>query len=142
MLRLAQERKVLSIVADQHGAPTLADDIASTIVVLARQLVDRPDDASLRGTFHFTNSGETTWAGFASEIFKMSALNGGPSAEVRPITTAEYPTLARRPESSRLDLSKIASIANIRPRHWAEALRVAIEAKYQTKTPINIAGDA
>lgn len=127
MLKRAKERKELRIVADQYGAPTSAPDIAATIVVLARHLVDRPGDAALRGIFHLTNAGETTWAGFATEIFKVSTEYGGPSASVVPIPTSEYPTAARRPASSRLDISKIAKLEGVKLRHWAEALRAVFQ---------------
>jgi dTDP-4-dehydrorhamnose reductase len=137
MLRLAKERKELHVVDDQYGAPTSAYDIAAAIVVLARHLVDRPHDTSLRGIFHFANAGETTWAGFATEIFKISAERGGPSARVIPIATAQYPTPARRPVYSRLHTSKIAQLDGIKVRHWTEALRAsfgALEANSPAKS--------
>jgi dTDP-4-dehydrorhamnose reductase len=127
MLKLAKDRKELPIVADQYGAPASASDIAATIIVLARHLIDRPHDASLRGTFHFTNAGETTWSDFATEIFKISSEHGGPSARVTPIPTSQYSTSARRPMSSRLDISRISQLEGIKVRHWAEALRAVFE---------------
>jgi dTDP-4-dehydrorhamnose reductase len=136
MLRLAKEHQELRIVADQSGAPTSAYDIAAAIVVLARHLVDRPHDTSLRGIFHFANAGETTWAGFATEIFKISAERGGPSARVIPIPTVQYPTPALRPASSRLDPSKISQLKGVRLRHWTEALRATFEGQ-ETTSAVN-----
>ena len=127
MLKLARERKEIRVVADQFGAPTSASDTASAIVAVARHLVDRPQDAALRGIFHLANTGETSWAGFATEIFKVSAEYGGPSASVIPIATSEYPTAARRPASSRLDISKITQLEGVRLRPWAEALRAVFQ---------------
>ena len=127
MLRLAEQRDEIAVVDDQRGAPTSAHDIAPAIAVLARRLVDSPHDASLRGVFHMTNKGEATWADFATEIFKISKAQGGPSARVNRIATAEFPTAARRPMYSILDLSKISQIEDISMRHWTEALQSAMK---------------
>lgn len=126
MLRLARERDEIPVVDDQRGAPTSAHDIAPAIVAFARHLVHSPHDASLRGVFHLTNKGEATWADFATEIFKISKARGGPSARVKRITTAEFPTAARRPLYSILDMSKISQIKDISMRHWTEALQSAM----------------
>lgn len=122
MLRLAAERDEIRVVADQHGAPTSALDLAAAIERIARNLMASPGAASLRGLFHLTNSGATTWAGFAAEIFAMSAELGGPRARVVPIPTSDYPTPARRPMRSRLDIAKVADVHGIAPRDWREAL--------------------
>ncbi|WP_062211053.1 dTDP-4-dehydrorhamnose reductase [Aureimonas sp. AU12] len=106
MLRLAETRDVLKVVGDQQGTPTYAPDIAAGIVAVAERMVAGPDEAASHGVFHMVAGGETTWAGFAAEIFAHSALDGGPSALVEPITTAEYPTPARRPANSRLDTAR------------------------------------
>jgi dTDP-4-dehydrorhamnose reductase len=106
MLRLAHERDVLRVVADQHGAPTYAPDIAAGILAVARVVLAEPQADRWRGVFHMTAAGDTTWAGFAEEIFRQSAGRGGPSARVEPITTADYPTPARRPKNSRLNTEK------------------------------------
>ncbi|MBB3998229.1 dTDP-4-dehydrorhamnose reductase [Aureimonas pseudogalii] len=102
MLRLAETRDVLRVVADQLGTPTYAPDIAEGVVRVARRLRE-PGASDATGVFHMVCEGETNWAGFAGEIFAVSALDGGPSALVEPITTAEYPTPAKRPANSRLD---------------------------------------
>ena len=122
MLRLAASRPEIGVVADQHGAPTLASDIAAAVIAVAGNLVAAPDRADLRGTFHMAGAGETTWAGFAAEIFRQSAARGGPSDVVRPITTADYPTPAARPANSRLDCSRLAAIHGVAMPHWQEAL--------------------
>jgi dTDP-4-dehydrorhamnose reductase len=127
MLRLAGDRDEIRVVADQHGTPTSARDLAAAIEQIARNLVAGPNEASLRGLFHLTNSGVTTWAGFATEIFAMSAALGGPHARVIPIATADYPTPARRPTRSQLDIAKIARNHGIRPREWRQALQTVME---------------
>jgi dTDP-4-dehydrorhamnose reductase len=128
MLRLAETRDEIRVVADQIGAPTSALSIAAAIEKIARNLKDHPDQDRLYGLFHLTDGGETSWAGFAEEIFRLSKSQGGPAARVIPITTAEYPTLARRPASSRLDLTKIGAEHSIVTPHWTEALRAAMAA--------------
>jgi dTDP-4-dehydrorhamnose reductase len=129
MLRLATQRDELRVVEDQYGAPTSAFDIAAAILTLAHNLVDRPEDASLRGIFHFANAGETTWADFAREIFKLSAERGGASVRVVPIPTSQYPTPARRPAYSVLDIAKIGQVHGVEPPHWKQALRAVLQAR-------------
>jgi dTDP-4-dehydrorhamnose reductase len=126
MLRLAGDREEVRVVADQQGSPTSALDIAMALEHVARNLVDRPDESLLRGTFHVTNAGQTSWAGFAAEIFKLAAGYGGPSARVVPIETAQYPTPARRPAFSCLDTSKIEKIHSVLLPKWGEALAVVL----------------
>ncbi len=124
MLRLAGDRDEVSVVSDQHGCPTFAGDLAGAIATVTRALIAHADAPA--GTYHFVNAGEATWSGFASAIFAASAARGGPSARVKPITTAEYPTPARRPGNSRLATAKIEAAFGIRPRPWQDALGEAI----------------
>ena len=85
---------------------------ASTVV---DNLLAAPEDQHLRGLFHFTGRGETTWAGFAAAVFAASRRRGGPFARVENITTADYPTAARRPARSSLDSRRIAAVHGIAP---------------------------
>lgn len=110
MLRLARDKETIRVVSDQHGTPTYALDIASGIVTVARRVVANREADDWRGIFHLVASGETTWAGFAEEIFRVSGKFGGPTARVEPITSADYPTVARRPMNSRLDTTKFSYI--------------------------------
>jgi dTDP-4-dehydrorhamnose reductase len=120
MLRLAGDRDELKVVADQLGCPTSALDIADAIVAIAGTL--KSPQAGKFGLFNLCGSGETSWAGFAEEIFRQSARRGGPSARVHPITTAEYPTPARRPANSRLDCSRLERVYGIRLPDWRSSL--------------------
>src|SRR5262245_62749458 len=70
MLRLGTERDVIKVVADQHGTPTAATDIADVIFLVTIRILQAEPTF---GTFHLTNSGRTTWYGFASRIFEISA---------------------------------------------------------------------
>lgn len=125
MLRLADDRDEVSVVADQVGNPTGALDIADGIVMVAGNLVGS-DDPGLRGIFHMTAAGEASWADFAEGIFAASAARGGPSARVRRITTADYPTPAARPANSRLDCGLIARIHGVTLPAWQGALDTVI----------------
>lgn len=120
MLRLAKTRPQLNVVADQRGCPTFADDLADALLTIAEK-------GGPAGVYHAAGAGETTWAEFAKEIFALSAARGGPSAEVAPIPTSEYPTPAKRPANSRLDCSKLAADYGVRLRPWREALAQCID---------------
>lgn len=124
MLRLAGDREELAVVADQLGNPTSALDIADGILQVASNLHANSSPA-LRGIFHMSAAGEATWADFAVAIFSASEAVGGPAARVRRISTAEYPTPAKRPQNSRLDCSKLANAHRVRLPEWrASAMQV------------------
>jgi dTDP-4-dehydrorhamnose reductase len=110
----------LRVVDDQRGSPTGAADLAAALVTIATRLADNPDAPT--GTFHFSNAGATSWAGFAAEIFRQSARRGSPSAEVVPIATVDYPTPATRPANSLLSHAAITTAYGIEPRSWQDAL--------------------
>ena len=122
MLRLAATRDELRIVADQRGCPTSTADLADAILSIAPRLIA---GAQVWGTYHFAGTGVTTWHGFASRIVAAQAPLTGRSPRVTPITTAEYPTAARRPANSALDCEKFARAFGIRARAWeAETDRI------------------
>lgn len=120
MLRLAADRPALRVVEDQEGCPTSARDIAEALKTITLRLIDDPDAPT--GVYHFVNAGSTTWAGLAREIMALSAARGGPSATVEGITTADYPTPARRPSNSRLDTRLITRDYGVTPRPWQDAV--------------------
>ena len=120
MLRIGAERNTLRVVDDQRGSPTSAADLARALMTIAIRLVEDPEAPT--GTFHFSNAGAVSWAGFATEIFRQSAERGGPTATVEPITTADYPTPARRPANSLLSHDALRHAYGIDPRPWSDAL--------------------
>ncbi|WP_066775838.1 dTDP-4-dehydrorhamnose reductase [Sphingomonas sp. CCH5-D11] len=120
MLRVGAERDTLTVVDDQRGSPTAAADLAQALMAITLRLVE--DEGAPTGTFHFSNAGETSWAGFAAEIFRQAADRGGVSAKVTPITTDQYPTPARRPANSLLSHDAIRAAYGIAPRPWQDAL--------------------
>jgi dTDP-4-dehydrorhamnose reductase len=125
MLRLAGDRDEVSVVSDQLGNPTSALDIADGILKVAANLVGN-DDPARRGVFHMTARGEASWADFAESIFAASDALGGPSAAVKRITTANYPTAATRPANSRLNCSLVERVHGVALPEWHGALETVI----------------
>lgn len=126
MLRLAGDRDELGVVGDQVGNPTSALAIADGIIQVATNMVADSSPA-LRGTFHMTAQGEASWADFAQAIFTASAARGGPSASVRAIGTADYPTPATRPANSRLDCGRIARVHGVTLPDWRTSLDIVMD---------------
>lgn len=126
MLRLGETRNELSVVEDQHGCPTSADDIADAILKIAANVLNDNSD-QLRGVFHLTGHGNTTWADFAKAIFSVVEEVQGKHIEVQGITTSEYPTPAKRPKNSLLDCSKLRAIHAIKVSHWEGSVRQTVK---------------
>ena len=119
MLALAALRDEVSVIADQIGRPTWARDCADAALLAVDALAA---SSGLAGIYHLSGAGDATWAELAATVFDESARRGGPTARVRPITTEEYPTPARRPANSRLDCGKIEATLTWRCRPWRESL--------------------
>jgi dTDP-4-dehydrorhamnose reductase len=121
MLRLMRERGAVRVVADQFGSPTSADSIARALWVIA----GHPE---VHGVLHWTDAGKTTWYDFARAIAEEGAAAGilPPAIEVTAITTAQYPTAARRPASSVLDTRRSVEILGIAPPPWRAQLRATL----------------
>jgi dTDP-4-dehydrorhamnose reductase len=131
MIRLAREREALRVVSDQWGAPTAARCIAAAVM----EMIDRGSSdlpgmfARSGGLVHLTNSGSTSWHGFASAIVdglrkRRAALKAG---QVASITTADYPTKAVRPANSRLDLGRLERVYGVVPPAWPDALATELD---------------
>ena len=127
MLKLGKARETLNVVSDQIGSPTWARDIAEAIADLSQQpqTLDTPNREALFGTYHYTNSGVASWYDFAIAIFEEAAALGIPLKiqTVKPITTADYPTPAKRPAYSVLSNQKIAELLGHNAPHWRTSLR-------------------
>jgi dTDP-4-dehydrorhamnose reductase len=123
MLRLGAEREQLNVVCDQIGCPTGADDLAEVIMAVITQ------SAATGKTWHAVNRGSTSWHGLAEHIFACAALAGYRVPVIKPITTAEYPTPARRPANSRLSTDRIQADLGLVLRPWQDAVS-AIMAEY------------
>ncbi len=120
MLRLANDREEVAVVCDQRGNPTSALDIADGVLKVVTNLCadTKPDQ---RGIFHMTGAGEADWAEFAEAIFAASVAEGGPRARVKPISTADYPTPAKRPANSRLACDKLAFLHGVSLPDWRQS---------------------
>jgi dTDP-4-dehydrorhamnose reductase len=121
MLQLGQERDLIQVVADQYGCPTYAADLAEAILRIVVKA--RGDGQIAWGTYHYCGKGMTTWHGFAQAIFDLAGRHASfRIKKIKPITTAEYPTSAKRPGNSVLDCSLIEKTYNIHPKPWRESL--------------------
>jgi dTDP-4-dehydrorhamnose reductase len=116
MLRLGAERDQMSVVDDQIGCPSNAEDIAAAILTVADNLGSRS------GTWHMVNGGEATWYDLAAHIYAETKRRGLPTPTLSPITTADYPTPARRPANSRLSTARLTQDFDITPRAWQDAV--------------------
>lgn len=120
MLNLASSRNELSVVADQVGAPTYAGSIADTTRMLVERVLEqggiKPEQV---GVYHFTCQGQTSWCEFAKAIFVENGVN---DITVNGISTQEYPTPAKRPAYSVLNLDKLKNTFGLSLPHWGTAL--------------------
>jgi dTDP-4-dehydrorhamnose reductase len=123
MLNAARKTDRLRVVADQRGSPTAAADLAAAILAIA----DGWDDARC-GLYHAAGSGETTWHGLACAVFERAARHGLRRPQVEAITTADWPTPARRPPDSRLDCSRLARAWGVVLPHWEESVARTVDA--------------
>ena len=119
ILMLGDTKDEINVVADQKGCPTWAHDLAVALLALLKK--NGKDE--VQETFHFTNEGQITWYDFATAIMEI----GEKKCKVNPITTDQYPTKAKRPAYSVLDLSKIKEYAGIEIPDWKESLVKCIE---------------
>ncbi|MFZ9745574.1 MAG: dTDP-4-dehydrorhamnose reductase [Opitutaceae bacterium] len=122
MQRLAREREELRVVADQHGCPTWSRMIAEATAQALRCLHTPGDARAVTGTYHLCASGQTTWHAFARAIVEAQPADLRRCRDVRAITTAEYPTPARRPAYSVLDTTKLERVFGLRLPDWRESL--------------------
>jgi dTDP-4-dehydrorhamnose reductase len=131
MLRLAADREKLTVVADQFGAPTSAAVMAD----LTAQLVGRYAREGAKkfpyGVYHAVNSGETHWCDYARFVVGTAIAAGKPLKatpdNITPITTAQYPTPAKRPANSRLDTKKFRNTFGLRLPPWQESLQHVLQ---------------
>lgn len=121
MLRLSQTRDALNVVDDQIGGPTPAGDIAATLLIMARAL----QDGAQGGIYHYAGQPDTSWAGFAREIFARA----GRAVAVTGIPTSDYPTPAARPLNSRLDCDAVYRDFGVKPCDWRKGLATALGAE-------------
>ena len=115
MLRLMKEKESIGVVSDQYGSPTYAADLALAIMRIIKSNKSRENP----GIYHYSNTGTTNWHAFAVAIKNISASN----CTVNPITTADYPTAAKRPAYSVLDTAKIKEVFPVETPGWRDSLQ-------------------
>jgi dTDP-4-dehydrorhamnose reductase len=120
MLRLADEGKPLTVVADQFGRPTAARDLARFILSQADRLAAAKAGDEAFGVFHYANAGEVSWKDFAEGIFGLAYGARAPS--VASALTADWPAPARRPLRGTLDTSKLERVFDVRLKPWHDAV--------------------
>ncbi|MBK6961415.1 MAG: dTDP-4-dehydrorhamnose reductase [Gammaproteobacteria bacterium] len=126
MLKLGAERTSLAVVADQRGGPTYAPAIARVLLRLLRQRFDGAPPTG--GIYHFGGFPQVSWCEFAQAIFAEAVRFGllMRAPEVRPITTAEYPTAAMRPRNARLSCVKLGRVLEGLGNDWRPGLAAAL----------------
>ena len=126
MLRLAETRDELGVVDDQLGNPTSAFDIADAVLAVVDKLMDgKAGDPC--GTYHFAGTGSASWCGFARAIFDIAGPRLAKVPAVNAITTADYPTPARRPANSRLDTGLFEATFAYKAPAWRDSLSKTLE---------------
>ena len=123
MLRLAQERERLTVIDDQHGAPTGAELIADVTAHAIRCALQKPE---LCGLYHLVAGGETSWHGYASHVIararELRPDLGWAVAEIAPVPTSAFPTPAKRPLNSRLDTHKLQQAFGLSLPFWQQGV--------------------
>ncbi|AYG68772.1 MULTISPECIES: dTDP-4-dehydrorhamnose reductase [unclassified Rhizobium] len=126
ILRLAQERDTLNVVADQVGAPTSAALIADVTRAVLERMVGSGAPEDFSGSYHLTAQGSTSWHGYAAHILREALAGNFKLAlsreALKPIWTAEYPAPAKRPANSRLDCAKLMQRFGITLPAWQEGV--------------------
>ena len=117
MLGAGKVRDRLTVVGDQKGCPTSAQDLAAAILGIAAR-IDEGWQPEFAGVFHAAGSGWTTWHGLAVAVFEDAGRLGAKVPVVDAIRTADWPTPARRPADSRLDCGKLARVFGVRQPEW------------------------
>ena len=127
MLKLGFTHPEIGVVDDQRGNPTYANHLAEAILSIAKQIAGAPAIDPRFGVYHAVNTGETSWCGLAQEVFRQTGARGFKLPQVKPITTAEFPTPANRPANSRLNSSKLRQAFGVALPSWQQGVSDCIE---------------
>lgn len=115
--RLGQERDSLSVIFDQIGTPTYANDLAKAIIIIIKE------KCATAGIFHFSNEGACSWYDFAHSILKLQDI----ACEIIPVESTEFPSKVARPKYSVLNKKAIKTAYNITIPHWEESLQQCLK---------------
>lgn len=126
MLRIAQQKDSLGVVADQFGGPTYAGDVAAALIIIAKTITDSKNTFNTEhyGIYHFSGIPHVSWYKFAQVIFDKAVEQKilVKSPNVNMIKTEQYPTSAKRPANSKLNTKKITTVFNIPASDWKSRL--------------------
>jgi dTDP-4-dehydrorhamnose reductase len=123
MIRVMSEKDEITVVNDQIGSPTYAADLAETILRIIESFHTHHSPLTVHGIFNFSNEGIISWYEFAKAIKEIINC----PCEIKPITTSQYPTPAKRPSYSVLDKTKIQKTFGVELKDWKESLAICIE---------------
>jgi dTDP-4-dehydrorhamnose reductase len=136
MLKLSETKENIRVVSDQYGSPTSAGDLATAILSMAERC--HKHSAVAWGTYHYCGQGIVSWYEFAGTIIGLARRYGeAKSTRVEPISTADYPTKARRPAFSALDCNLIKTNFGINPKPWRESLKFTIQRLNELTTAVH-----
>ena len=126
ILKLGKEKEVIGVVSDQSGSPTSAADLAETLLIIVPRILNNCEVTF--GTYNYCGEGITSWYEFAEKIIETAKKYSPVTTKhVKPLTTGEYPTKARRPVFSALDCSLIKEKFGITPKPWKKSLEIVIK---------------
>jgi len=121
MLKLGKEQDELSVVSDQMGSPTYADDLADAVLEIIRHNKFREKGQTTQ-IYHYSSEGEISWYRFAKEIFKIEKI----ACEVNPVRSQQYPTPSKKPRNTLMNKDKIVKIFNIKISNWKSSLNTCM----------------
>jgi dTDP-4-dehydrorhamnose reductase len=130
ILKLAQEKTSLNVVSDQIGTPTSSDLLADVTYKIVKAILNNPNFKDF-GTYHVTSMGDTDWFHYAcfilDEAIGLGLKTSMTSQDIKPISSDLYPTLAKRPMNSRLDITKIKKTFMLELLHWEEEVKKVLK---------------
>ena len=127
MLNAQLKTSTLKVVADQHGSPTSAPDLADAILAIVDRIESDGFQPGHAGIYHAANLGFTTWHGLATATFEEAARHGRAMPDVAAITTADWPTPAARPPDTRLDCGKLERTFGVVMPEWRPSLARTVD---------------
>ena len=136
MLKLSGTKEIIRVVSDQYGSPTSAGDLAKAILAMADKW--RRQSTIAWGTYHYCGQGIVSWHEFAETIIELARRCGEVKTNrVEPISTADFPTKARRPAFSALDCNLIKKNFGINPKPWRESLKYMIQRLFERTAAVD-----
>jgi len=131
MLSLAKSRDELGVVGDQWGNPSYAPDIAAALLTILTKIDATGWQDSYAGLYHLAGSGDTNWHAFAAEIIRCGGVFGHAEPNVKAITTADFPTPAKRPTNSRLNCAKVKATFGVSMPRWQESTTLCVKRLFE-----------